>query len=568
VVCNPTLASSSPVFLISAEGKNPDIIEALSRARRNSARAIHVLTNRADSNLARRAKEVTDVDTHVYEMSEKDGYLGTNSLLMNAVLIARAYHELDNNKTEMPLLLNDLNLKNMGVADWVSSAEAFTVSASARNTLIVLFSPAFRSVATDLESKLSEAALLNCQLADIRSFAHGRHLWLKERAADCSVLALVDPSLDRLWQYMEALFPPEIPLQKMQFENSGPRDLVAGLVAQMSLISRIGQHLGKDPGAPNVPDFGRRMHYAALDKLIDVSTEESNHSERSKLEVLGARWPIATRHGAIRRALDSFQASIQSKAFKAIVFDYDGVLCRSQERDAPPSAIIIAHIVRLLDAGIVVGIVSGRGGSLQEQLRHSLPERLWPHIILGLYNGGYIGALSETAKDGETSEYLSHVTRIVNRLKSLGVPITKVKSNHPFQVSIRFHDGTNANQNWFVIADALRQAGLDVLRVVRSKHSVDVLGVDVSKSHLVAHLVQTKRIDPYEVLTIGDQGAWPGNDTSLLDHRFSLSVDEPSRLLDRGWKIAPSQKRDVDATIWYLEHINVNAGTFTFSPRA
>ena len=46
LICNPTLAASSPVFLISAEGKNPDIVEALERARRYSSRSIHVLTNR------------------------------------------------------------------------------------------------------------------------------------------------------------------------------------------------------------------------------------------------------------------------------------------------------------------------------------------------------------------------------------------------------------------------------------------------------------------------------------------------------------------------------------------
>src|SRR5437660_938296 len=51
IICNPTLASSSPVFLISAEGKNPDIIEALQRARIHSARPIHVITNRGDSPL-------------------------------------------------------------------------------------------------------------------------------------------------------------------------------------------------------------------------------------------------------------------------------------------------------------------------------------------------------------------------------------------------------------------------------------------------------------------------------------------------------------------------------------
>jgi hypothetical protein len=54
---------------------------------------------------------------------------------------------------------------------------------------------------------------------------------------------------------------------------------------------------------------------------------------------------------------------------------------------------------------------------------------------------------------------------------------------------------------------------------------------------------------------MGDQGAWPGNDSSLLEHRYSLSVDAPSRRLDRGWKLAPAHKRDVDATLWYLDRV-------------
>jgi hypothetical protein len=77
---------------------------------------------------------------------------------------------------------------------------------------------------------------------------------------------------------------------------------------------------------------------------------------------------------------------------------------------------------------------------------------------------------------------------------------------------------------------------------------------------LVAHIIQEFGIDPYEILTMGDQGAWPGNDSSLLEHRFSLSVDVPSRRLDRGWKLAPSHKRDVDATLWYLDQIRLDGG--------
>lgn len=559
LVCNPTLAASSPVFLISAEGKNPDIVEALCRARRNSARAVHILTNRAQSPLAETATQLTDIGRHVYEMSAKDGYLGTNSLLMNAVLVARTYQELDNRQALMPTSLAELRLQTMSVSAWLASANKFAEQASKRQTLIVVFSPHLRPVATDLESKLSESALINCQLADIRSFAHGRHLWLADRPSDCSVLALVDPSLEKLWNHMQSLFPVEVPTHTMAFAGAAPSDLLAGIVAQMNLVSAIARGVGRDPGRPTVPEFGRHIHYVELRDFIPPAPEEEHHCENSKHEVLGARWPLTRHEGPIRRALDAFRNAIQGRVYRSIVFDYDGVLCRSQQRDEPPSNAIVEAIVRLAKSGVIIGIASGRGGSVQEQLRKALPEELWAKIPLGLYNAGYIGDVSATPPKGATSEYLSHVTRIVRRLKSIGAPITDIRVTHPHQVSVRFEEGADANRNWFVIADALRHAGLDLLRVVRSKHSVDILGPDVCKSHLVAHIVQKERFDPYEVITIGDQGAWPGNDASLLDHRFSLSVDEPSRRLDRGWKLAPPHKRDVDATLWYLEHMQIDS---------
>jgi hypothetical protein len=203
-----------------------------------------------------------------------------------------------------------------------------------------------------------------------------------------------------------------------------------------------------------------------------------------------------------------------------------------------------------------VAIASGRGTSIQEELQRCLPEEYWPKIRVGLYNAGHISSLAAAPEKARpTSEFLSHVTRIVRGLKGLGVPIETIRTSHPYQVSVRFHEGANIEGNWFVIADALRQAGLDLSRVVKSKHSVDILSTLADKSHLVAHVIQEFKISPYEILTMGDQGAWPGNDSSLLEHRYSLSVDAPSRRLDRGWKLAPSHKRDVDATLWYLERI-------------
>ncbi|KRC19185.1 hypothetical protein ASE31_06050 [Acidovorax sp. Root217] len=567
IICNPTLAASSPVFMISAEGKNPDIIEVLERARRHSSRTLHVVTNRGSSPLMEHVRELPEVTPHVFELAKKDGYLATNSLLLDAVLIARAYGALHSEAVQFPESLDGLRIGGHSVQEWLTGAQDFVRQAVPRKGLIIVFSPLLRPVAADLESKLSESALLYTQLADIRSFAHGRHLWLAERAQDCAILALVEPGVERLWARMQQLLPSDVPVCTMPLGGGLPQDLLAGLVAQMRLVSLIAAEMGKDPAKPHVPSFGRDLYYVDLPSFIPGPEDKGRRGEQSKFEVLGARWPSIGSNGAMSRALSSFESALSLQPFRAIVFDYDGTLCSSQRKDSPPSAPIVERLKRLLDAGIVVGVASGRGGSIQEHLRDVLPSKAWSKVHLGLYNGGWIGLLDEEIDKGiVTNEFLSHVRRILGRLESLGVPIERVRETYPHQISVRFKEGANAENMWFVIADSLRQAGLDPSTVVRSKHSVDVLAANVNKSHLVASMIQARGIDPYEIVTMGDQGAWPGNDASLLEHRFSLSVDQPSRRLDRGWKLAPHHKRDVDATLWYLDHAEIDplVGSFRF----
>ncbi len=567
IICNPTLAASSPVFMISAEGKNPDIIEVLERARRHSSRTVHVVTNRGSSPLMEHVRELPEVTPHVFELAKKDGYLATNSLLLDAVLIARAYGALHSEAVQFPESLDGLRIGGQSIQEWLTGAEDFVRQAVPRKGLIIVFSPLLRPVAADLESKLSESALLYSQLADIRSFAHGRHLWLAERAQDCAILALVEPGVERLWARMQELLPSDVPVCTMPLGGGRPQDLLAGLVAQMRLVSLIADEMGKDPAKPHVPSFGRDLYYVDLPSFIPGPEDTGRRGEQSKFEVLGARWPSIGSNGAMSRALASFESALALQPFRAIVFDYDGTLCSSQRKDSPPSAPIVERVMRLLDAGIVVGVASGRGDSIQQHLRDVLPSDAWSKVHLGLYNGGWIGLLDEEIDKGiVTNEFLSHVRRILGRLESLGVPIERVRETYPHQISVRFKEGANAENMWFVIADSLRQAGLDPSTVVRSKHSVDVLAANVNKSHLVANMIQARGIDPYEIVTMGDQGAWPGNDASLLEHRFSLSVDQPSRRLDRGWKLAPHHKRDVDATLWYLDHAEIDppGGSFRF----
>lgn len=565
LICNPTLASSSPVFLISAEGKNPDIVEALERARSYSSRSVHVITNRETSALMEVSRGLSGVKPYVFELGKKDGYLATNSLLLDAVLVARAYAELDGRSGALPACFDELALGEESLQDWLRWASEFIGEAARRGSLTVVYSPLLRPIATDLESKLSESALLHVQLADLRSYAHGRHLWLADRAEDCAILALIEPSLAKLWQDMRAHFPSEIPTATMAFGGAAPRDLIAGLVAQMYLVSAIGRVVGKDPGRPAVPEFGRQIHYADLRGTIpSVATRPAEGAEASKYDVLGAHWPSPRSHGSMRRAAVQFREALERQRFRSVVFDYDGTLSPSQRREEPPSAQILAQIERLASDGVIVGIASGRGGSIQEVLERHLSPAVLAKVQLGLYNGGWIAAATQvpTVAPQQTSEFLSHVTRLVVRLKALGVPILEHRATPPYQVSVRFSEGLATDAMWFVIADALRQAGLDPWTMVRSKHSVDILAPGISKSRLVAHIIQTFKVDPYEILTMGDQGAWPGNDAALLEHRHSLSVDLPSRRLDRGWKLAPPHKRDVDATLWYLERMHLDGGGF------
>lgn len=570
LICNPTIASTSPIFIVSAEGKNPDVLEALRRARRSSSRNIHVLTNRASTPLCELADSLSDVSTHIFPLSDKDGYLATNSLLMDAALVARAYGELSGDGQALPSEIGSFRVGGKGISDLLPDIQTFAAKVAARKALIVVFSPNLRPVAVDLESKLAESALAHCQLADFRSFAHGRHLWLAEKPGETALLVLTEPGTQGLWDDMREMIPSSLPTFALTLDGSKPRDLIAGLIAQLHLVGGIAEAAKRDIAKPEVWELGRQLYYADLPALIPPQDDpEMLTGETSKYEALGSYWPSPKNSGQLRRALLQYKKTIDTQSFRSIVFDYDGTISSSNSLRLPPSKAIIEKFIYLLENGIYIGIASGRGASVHEYLREALPEKFWDKVYLGLYNGGWTGLLGAPVLiPEETSEFLLHCKRLIEGLKRLGVPIREggVRITAPYQVSVRFDGGASTKEMWYVIADALRQAGLTGVTLVRSKHSVDVLASGVSKANLISEMVRHAQIDPFDILTVGDLGAWPGNDYSLLEHRFSLSVDLPSRRLDRGWKLAPLHIRDVDATLWYLERAEIKeSGHFQLS---
>lgn len=563
IICNPSLAASSPAFFISAEGNNPDIVEALVRARRQSARAIHVLTNSNDSRLVEAVGSLRDVRLHVFPRTRKDGYLATHTLVQNAVLISRAFQALAPRSTPLPGTMGGLRLAAQSIPGWLSDVVPFVAECQRRGCLVIVYSPALRALAADLESKLAESALVHVQMADIRSFAHGRHLWLAKRIGDFALLGLIDPLLESLWNSMLGNFPDETIVGRMGVSPSDPGQLVAALVAQMHFVGQLADYSGMDPGKPFVPDFGRRLYNTNVGALVPTKPGGDEGGSDEKFGVLGARWPYIVNRGAMDRARAAFQEEIERQFFRALVFDYDGTLRTTSSEDLAPHADVTSHLARILEADIRLAIVSGRGQSLKDRLREAIEERHWSKVHLGLYNGGWGTDLANVDEPGEgTSEFLNHVFRIVQRLVAAGAPIKEAKRNSPYQLSIRFFEGVDTAAMWFVVADALRGAGLDVDGLVRSRHSIDVLVPGVSKPAYISNLVRSHSLLPQELIVFGDQGAWPGNDAAMLEHRFSLSVDFPSRRLDRGWKLAPAEIRGVDAMLWYFDRMRIGKGGF------
>jgi hypothetical protein len=93
----------------------------------------------------------------------------------------------------------------------------------------------------------------------------------------------------------------------------------------------------KDPGRPDVPTYGREIHYANLRDVIPLPQLAGPAEEQSKYEVLGAHTGPRGETTARCAAPHKHSRTLRAQRFKAVVFDYDGTLVQFAEQDGPPS---------------------------------------------------------------------------------------------------------------------------------------------------------------------------------------------------------------------------------------
>lgn len=572
---------SAGVLLLSAGGNNPDILAAARHAIISEYSPVVGLCTRADTRL--KALLSPHRHTAVFEFvgpSPKDGFLATNSLLLTCTLLSRAYgKEPPANLPSLGSALDDLG--SGGLKEILS-----------RPSVIALADGWAGAAAVDLESKWSECGFGAVVVTDARNFAHGRHYGLFRRVGDTLVLgfAVADdgnheslaagtarrPSRHDILSTTLASLPQSTAVLALRSPLSAEAGALDLLVRVILLAGEAGRQLGIDPGRPHVPAFGRTLYRAGIPlRLIRHSQGDDTRLTEElwiRRKVTPAVWSDATveTRESWRASCREWVAEAESARVGGIVLDYDGTLCEADERFDVPAPEIGVALTRLLDAGMVVGVATGRGNSVIAALRSITPERVWPEILVGMHNGSVLLRLheQEPALPGDIAESLQWAYEILS-----GSPVLKHVAQvrkRPTQLTVHAVRPLPEGLLRRFILEALSVVPSPAVEILASDHSVDIVPRGASKLCVVREvermLVAASR-PGLAVMTVGDQGQEGGNDAIFLAHPLGLSVEHASSAFGGCWNVAPAGARRTAALLGYLGALRPRgaAGSFRWS---
>lgn len=577
VVATPldvTEPSAAPLanWLLSAGGSNVDILGAARRLANQEPRQLAILCGRSDSPLADLARVHPYADLLLFPPpAGKDGFLATNSLLGFVAVLVRAYL-LELGRTEAWEAVRDslaplFDAESGQTENWAAATEPLW----ARNTTLILYDVDSRIGAVDLESKFTEAAVGNLQIADFRNFAHGRHHWLAKRGDDSAVLAFYSPASADLAERTLALLPPAIPVARLVLPELPMATMLASLIAALRITGWAGRARGLDPGRPGVPEFGRKLYHLPLPRV--ATRRIANLSPRHAAAIhrkAGVSAALLADAGDLARwqgALETFRQRLLGPVFRAIALDYDGTLVDTRHRFDAVTPEIKSQLSRLLGAGVKLAIATGRGASVRRDLQAALPKSLWKNVLIGYYNGAEIAALGDdNAPDGKDEPCDELATLALALRDQPELAGAAIQSDRKYQVTLEARKGLSESRLWDLAHEVLLTQGMRNVIVTRSSHSIDIVPEHVSKANVLSAI--RSRVDDGAVLAMGDRGRWPGNDYALLREPFALSVDEISVDPRTCWNLGQPGQRGLQVTLEYLDALEPCEGGVRFKADA
>ena len=564
------LMPSAAVMLLTARGVNRDILSAARAAIALEPRGIMGLCSASDSAMERLLKRA-GYRTGSFPLSfGKDGFLATNSLFSICVVIARVYENISQQRT-LPKTLGDL-LGEPIANTWLRLRQDFE-PLSERKTLHILYGgEAAKLAALDLEMRLSEAALLNASVSDLRSFGHGRHLWLAKRASDSAVLLMSDQETSKLAGATAKIIPDDVPRLLLNFTGDLAVGPLRALLSSIVLAGVIAEIQDTDPGRPSVPAFGR-----ALFSLSSAARRRATHADVN--EVVVERKTRELSPSADPRikdffdvALDRFIVALHSAHFRALALDYDGTCISSDDRAQHLSDRLWSRIQRLVANKVTVCFATGRGDSLAHQLLSLVPNDQHDGVILSVHNGGKIASLrnwssTRLVTDGNpTADGM--LTQFASAFNDSCVVLLAEMRVHQDQLSILPRYGTSMARLAQAIRELVESCAIRVA-LKYTGHSIDVVPGSRDKADLLAFLESRRSIQATSVLCIADKGKWPGNDFAILSAPYSLSVGEVSSSASSCWHLAPRGLLGPAATEYYLGQLQLTHDPpgFTFNAK-
>jgi hydroxymethylpyrimidine pyrophosphatase-like HAD family hydrolase len=566
-VATPLEISSFPVdpsvsyWLLTSSGGNVDILNAFNYLAGREPKQLGVICATQNSPLFTIAGKHPYTDFFDFGCpTGKDGFLATNSLVATSLVLAKVYVEVFAGSAQISQLedaIRSFFAKDVLFEKWRRESACLW----SRDTTVVLHGMGTRPGAMDLESKFTEAALGVVQLADYRNFAHGRHHWLAKKGSDSCVVAFVAPEDKALADATLSCLPQDIPVVRFDFDGEYETSSISSLLAALYLSGWAGEAKGIDPGKPGVPPFGEKLYRLPEVMNVGVPVCKQRSLKEAAIERKSGQaikeLSASGNHDFWLLALNEFVEKLKSAKISVVVLDYDGTLVDTRDRYFPPANEISTELIRLLSAGILIGIATGRGPSVRRDLRQVIPEQFWPSVFIGYYNGAEVGLLDDEAVPDNSPcvcESLESLYCALNQQPELQ-HIARI-SPRRHQITVEPQGRIQEDRLWDVTNQLINSTGRNYV-VVRSSHSVDILQQGVSKGNVLA-FIRTRVGENVGILTIGDRGRWPGNDCVLLAEPLSLSVDEVSSDPHKCWNLSPAGQRGVSVTLRYLRSLVIN----------
>lgn len=266
-VCSSWRNLPAKVFLFSAGGRNVDAINAYKTALGNQSQQFGTILMSSPSLLESLMRTEDKGNAFVFPLKNGDGFLATNSLLGFYSLLFRIYRNDCVSIDEwgfvdrMEQIVKDFieDTYHLDSNDW-DEHNAALYKARETDRFYVLYSPDTMAIAVDLESRFSEGSVGCLQISDYRNFAHGRFNWFHKRKGQTAIIALITPESEKIADNILKELPDYIPCMKLTTTRTDSVGTIELLIKSMYLAKYFGKRWGLDIGAPEVADFGRRIH--------------------------------------------------------------------------------------------------------------------------------------------------------------------------------------------------------------------------------------------------------------------------------------------------------------------